>query len=260
MTGEALQYDKRGRKAYVTLNRPEAMNALTVAMVQSLGEAMKQAASDDDVLVVVVRGEGGRAFSAGIDLKEMSQGDAGGRKKDLYTTYAGLMDVANFTKPLIAAIDGHCVAAGLELALRCDIRVATEQSKFGLPEPRRSLLAGYGLHHLSRMIPMGEALLIQLTGSPIGAQRAHQIGLVQKLAPDRESMLAEAEKIADDIVLCAPLAVQAIKAIVKTGRNLPVEYSYKFAEPIQQAVYASEDRLEGPRAFAEKRAPNWKMR
>lgn len=258
-TGAALHYEKRGRKAYVTLNRPEAMNALTVAMVEALGAAMREAASDTDVLVVILRGEGGRAFSAGIDLKEMSQGDTG-RKKDLYTTYAGLMDVANFTKPLIAAIDGHCVAAGLELALRCDIRVATEQSKFGLPEPRRSLLAGYGLHHLSRMIPMGEALLIQLTGSPITAQRAHQIGLVQKLSPDREGMLAEAEKIADDIVLCAPLAVQAIKAIVKTGRNLPVEYSYKFAEPIQQAVYASEDRLEGPRAFAEKRAPNWKMR
>ena len=255
----ALQYDKRGRKGYITINRPEAMNAMTVEMVRQLGAAVKEATRDDEVLVLILTGEGGRAFSAGIDLKEMSQRDKG-EKTDFYSLYAGLVDLANCPKPLIAAIDGYCVAAGLEMSLRCDIRVATEQSRFGLPEPRRSILAGYGLHHLSRMIPLGEALLIQLTGSPISAQRAYQIGLVQKLAPDREAMLREAEAVADDILQCAPLAVQAIKKIVKTGRNLPVEYSYKFAEPIEQAVYASEDRLEGPRAFAEKRAPNWKMR
>ena len=258
-TSPHVRYEKRERKAYITLDRPAAMNAMTVEMVQALGAAVRDAVADDQVLVLVLTGAGGRAFSAGIDLKEMSRRDSQ-EKVDFYNLYSGLVDVANCTKPIVAAIDGYCVAAGLELSLRSDIRVATEQSKFGLPEPRRSILAGYGLHHLSRMIPLGEALLIQLTGTPITAQRAHQIGLIQKLAPDRESMMREAEAIADDIVLCAPLAVQAIKKIVKTGRNLPVEYSYKFAEPIEQAVYASEDRQEGPRAFAEKRAPNWKMR
>jgi enoyl-CoA hydratase/carnithine racemase len=258
-TSPHVHYDKRGRKACVTLDRPEAMNAMTVEMVRALGAAVRDAVADDQVLVLILTGAGGRAFSAGIDLKEMSRRD-GQEKVDFYSLYSGLIDVANCTKPIVAAIDGYCVAAGLELSLRSDIRVATTASKFGLPEPRRSILAGYGLHHLSRMIPLGEALLMQLTGSPITAERAHQIGLVQKLVPDREAMLREAEAIADDIVLCAPLAVQAIKKIVKTGRNLPVEYSYKFAEPIEAAVYASEDRLEGPRAFAEKRAPNWKMR
>lgn len=258
-TSPSIRYEKRDRKAYITLDRPDAMNAMTVEMVQALGAAVRDAVGDDDVLVLILTGAGGRAFSAGIDLKEMSRRDDK-QKADFGATYSGLLDVANCPKPIIAAIDGYCVAAGLELSLRSDIRIATEQSKFGLPEPRRSILAGYGLHNLSRMIPLGEALLIQLTGSPISAQRAHQIGLIQKLVPDREALVREADAVAADILQCAPLAVQAIKRIVKTGRNLPVEYSIKLAEPIEQAVYASEDRLEGPRAFAEKRAPKWKMR
>ena len=126
-------------------------------------------------------------------------------------------------KPMIAAINGYCLAGGLEMALACDIRIATEPSRFGLPEPRRSLLAGYGLHNLSRMIPLGEALHMQLTGTHITAERAYQIGLVQRLVPDREALLAEADAVADEIVLCAPLAVQAIKKVVKTGRSLPPE-------------------------------------
>ena len=163
-------------------------------------------------------------------------------------------------KPLIAAIDGYCVAAGFEISLLCDIRVATVQSQFGLPEPRRGLLAGTGLHYLSRIVPLGEAMLMQLTGSFISAERAHQIGLVQRLAPDRKALMDEANAIADDILLGAPLAVQAIKRVVRIARNLPPEYSEHFAAPIEEVVYASEDRLEGPRAFAEKRAPEWKGR
>jgi enoyl-CoA hydratase/carnithine racemase len=168
--------------------------------------------------------------------------------------------VATCGKPVIAAIDGYCLAGGLELALRCDIRIATEKSTFGLPEPRRSLLAGYGLHNLSRMIPLGEALQIQLTGSPISSQRAYDIGLIQRRVADRAALIKEADAVADDICLCAPLAVRAIKSIVKTGRNLPVEYSWKFSEPIHTIINGTEDRLEGPKAFAEKRKPNWKMR
>lgn len=254
-----IRYEKKDRVAYITLNRPEAMNAMSVELVHALGEAVQDAVADDGILVLIVSGEGGRAFSAGIDLKEMSQRDAKA-KANFGATYAGLMHVADCPKPIIAAIDGHCVAGGLEVALRCDIRVATRQSRFGLPEPRRSLLAGYGLHHLSRTIPLGEALLIQLTGSPMHAERAYQIGLIQRLVDDRDALMREADAIAADIVKCAPLAVQAIKRIVRTGRNLPVEYSVKLAAPIEEAVYASEDRQEGPRAFAEKRAPNWKMR
>ncbi len=166
----------------------------------------------------------------------------------------------NVWKPIIACIDGFCVAGGLELSLECDIRVASQASSFGLPEPRWSILASYGLHHLARMVPLGEALYIQLTGSRIPASEAHRIGLIHSVHPDRASTLAAAAKIAEELKMCAPLAVQATKKIVKIGRNLPVEYSYKLAEDIGKAVQNTEDAIEGPKAFAEKRAPQWKMR
>jgi len=187
----------------------------------------------------------------------MSQRDAAGHVGVATVTEDA---VATCGKPVIAAIDGYCLAGGLELSLRCDIRIATEKSTFGLPEPRRSLLAGYGLHNLSRIIPLGEALHIQLTGAPITSQRAYDIGLIQRRVADRTALVKEADAVADEICLCAPLAVKAIKQIVKTGRNLPVEYSVKFAEPIHTIINGTEDRLEGPKAFAEKRKPNWKMR
>jgi enoyl-CoA hydratase/carnithine racemase len=252
-----LRYEKRDRKAWLYLNRPEQMNALNTGLRLAINEAIHEAERDDDVLVLIVIGEGGRAFCAGADLKEMSQRDAAGHVGVATVTEDA---VATCGKPVIAAIDGYCLAGGLELSLRCDIRIATEKSTFGLPEPRRSLLAGYGLHNLSRMIPLGEALHIQLTGAPITSQRAYDIGLIQRRVADRTALVREAGAVADEICLCAPLAVKAIKQIVKTGRNLPVEYSVKFAEPVHTIINGTEDRLEGPKAFAEKRKPDWKMR
>lgn len=257
-SSSTVKYEVRDRVAWVTINRPEAMNALNMEVRNAIAEAMREATNDKDVLVVILTGEGGRAFSAGADLKEMAQRDASGA-----TASVGLIgydQIQDCPKPIIAAIDGYCLAGGLELTLYCDIRIATEQSRFGLPEPRRSLLAGVGLHNLSRIIPLGEALWIQLTGGDMTAQRAYDIGLIQAMVPDRAALFAEAEHIANEIKQCAPLAVQAIKRIVKTGRNLPVEYSWKLAEPIVAEIVKTEDRLEGPRAFAEKRAPVWKMR
>jgi enoyl-CoA hydratase/carnithine racemase len=207
---------------------------------------------------MIITSEGGRAFSAGADLIEMAMQTTPGDALGAGATFLSAVDRCR--KPLIAAIDGYALAGGLELALYCDIRVATIPSSFGLPEPRRSLLAGPGLHNLSRMIPLGEALRIQLTGGHITAQRAYEIGLVQILAPDRVVLMAEAERLAEEIMLCAPLAVQAIKQIVKVGRNLPVEYSKVIAEPFEERIYNSEDFREGPAAFAEKRLPKWKMR
>jgi enoyl-CoA hydratase/carnithine racemase len=257
---EVLRYAKEGRKAYLTLNRPKALNALNLELRSSLVEALDTVESDDEVLVAILCGEGGRAFSSGADLKETAERDAAGPVGGATGRIPAFDALRDCRKPLIAAIDGYCVAAGLEISLLCDIRVATMQSQFGLPEPRRSLLAGPGLHYLSRIVPLGEAMLMQLTGSFISAERAYQIGLVQRLAPDRQALMDEANAIADDILLGAPLAVQAIKRVVRIARNLPPEYSEHFAGPIEEVVYASEDRLEGPRAFAEKRAPEWKGR
>lgn len=251
-----IKYEKRNRKAYLTLNRPDQMNALNTALRTAINEAIEEGERDDDVLCFIIIGEGGRAFCAGADLKEMTQRD----QKGVFGQAVTKDGVADCRKPVIAAIDGYCLAGGLELALRCDIRIATEKSTFGLPEPRRSLLAGYGLHNLSRMIPLGEALHIQLTGAPITSERAYTIGLIQRRVADRAALLKEVDAVADEICLCAPLAVKSIKQIVKTGRNMPVEYSVKMAEPMLELINKTEDRLEGPKAFAEKRKPNWKMR
>ncbi len=258
VSSPTIKYETRDRIAWVTLNRPEAMNALNTEIRNAIDEAFQEATDNDDVLVIIVTGEGGKAFSAGADLAEMHQRNKGGKR-----TMPELPErdpVDRCPKPVIAAIDGYCLAGGLELALCCDFRVATEKSTFGMPEPRRSILAGYGLHNLSRIIPLGEALWIQLSGSPITARRAYDIGLIQFLVSDRSALFAEAERMAGEIKLCAPLAVRAIKRIVKVGRNLPVEYSWKLAESIMAQIDKTEDHLEGPRAFVEKRAPVWKTR
>lgn len=254
-------YEKRDRKAYITLNRPEVMNALNTAVREGLREAMAELRDDPEILVGIMAGAGGRAFSAGIDLKERAQLDqAAGGPRAAFSPWDGRWTEFGVWKPLIAAIDGYCLAGGFELALQCDIRVATQQSRFGLPEPRRSLLAGYGLHNLSRMIPLGHALYIQLTGSHVDADTAARWGILQDVVPDREALMKRVDQIADEIMECAPLAVQAIKRVVMQGRNLPVEYSIKLAQPVNEIIGKTEDRLEGPRAFAEKRKPAWKMR
>jgi enoyl-CoA hydratase/carnithine racemase len=260
-----ILYEKRERKAYITLNRPEAMNALSSSVWQGLREALIDLRDDDDILVAIVTGAGGRAFSAGMDLKERTRDDKkDGSSRPVSTGDDRWMEKSwtelGIWKPAIAAIDGYCLAGGMELSLQCDIRIATKQSQFGLPEPRRSLLAGYGMHNLSRMIPLGNALYIHLTGNHIDADTAARWGIVQEIVPDRNALMERVDQLADDILQCAPLAVQTTKRIVMQGRNLPVEYSIKMAKPLESILERTEDRIEGVRAFAEKRKPQWKMR
>jgi enoyl-CoA hydratase/carnithine racemase len=260
---ETIRYEVDGRVCRVTINRPAAMNALNREVMQGLTDAVGAYVEDDNLLALVLVGEGGRAFSAGADLKEVASRGRSDERRPVVPRQGHLSAydaLENCPKPTIAAIDGYCLAGGLELALMCDMRVATRASSFGLPEPRRSLLAGPGLNNLSRMIPLGEALRIQLTGGHITAERAYQIGLVQELAEDRDGMWAAADQLCQEVLACAPLAVQAIKQVVRTGRNLPLEYSWKYSYPFQEQISRTEDFLEGPRAFAEKREPHWQMR
>lgn len=257
---ETILYEKRDGVGYITLNRPESLNALNRELSAGLREALSEIRDDPEVILGVLIGAGGRAFSAGMDLKERATLDAKGDRPSLDPRGAGSFVDMGVYKPLIAAIDGFCVAGGLEVSLQCDIRIATEKSEFGLPEPRWSILAGYGLHNLSRMIPLGESLYMQLTGSRIDSERAYNIGLIQDVVKDREELLAKVDRVAEEIKLCAPLAVQAIKQIVYQGKNLPVEYSQKLSIPISQSISATVDSIEGPKAFSEKRKPVWKMR
>jgi enoyl-CoA hydratase/carnithine racemase len=260
VTTPTILYEKRNGIAYSTLNRPDSLNALNRELGAGLREALADFRDDPEVLLAIMTGAGGRAFSSGMALKERAQLDAAAERRTGAAQGGGSFVDQGVFEPMIAAIDGFCVAGGLELSLQCDIRIATRKSEFGLPEPRWSLLPGYGLHNLSRMVPLGEALYMQLTGRRIDSARAYQIGLIQEVVEDRDQLFETAERIADEIKLCAPLAVQATKQIVYDGRSLPVEYSQKLSAPIAQRIQATEDAIEGPRAFSEKRRPAWKMK
>jgi enoyl-CoA hydratase/carnithine racemase len=270
---DVLSYEVRDRKAYITLNRPERMNALSRELMRALSEAFREADADKDVFVVILSGAGGRAFSAGADLKEMasameSAGNGPSAARQTITAHPavageghmpGFDDVNNCSKPVIAAIDGYCMAGGMEVALYCDIRLATRKSSFAMPEPKRHLLSGPAFVYLSRMIPLGEALRIELVGDPIDAERAYQIGLIQGLYDDRTALEAAADEMADKILENSPLAVRFLKRIVKDGRDMTVDHHWKFAEMFAFTLSQTEDALEGPKAFAEKRKPEWKM-
>lgn len=264
-----VEYEKRERVAYVNLNRPEAMNALNPEVGQALTEAFDDIESDDDILAVILSGNGGKAFCAGMDLKWRAQEDAAGHELSMDNMpNLGFQSVQSCSKPIIAAIDGFCLAGGMQMASRCDIRVATEASRFGMPEARRALTAVGIIDTPEVFFPPGEASLILLTGAHYPAKRTYEMGFVQALLPDRDSMLVAAESIANEIKQCAPLAVAAIKAVLKTKLDMPTppEGKSTLAHLLQvnsdrlDRNARSEDRLEGPLAFAEKRVPNWKNR
>lgn len=259
---ETVLYAKRGRVAYVLLNRPAAMNALNSELRSELTEAMEVAERDSDILAVVLQGAGGRAFSAGNDLKERAaKGSAWVRPGP-----SGTEAVYQCTKPTIAAIDGYCLAGGMQLAARCDIRIATRASTFGMPEPRRSLSPVNSVDTMETgFMPLGEAMWVMLTGSSMTAERAYDIGFVQALVDDAEQLAERVEWTVGEIQQCAPLALKALKNGIRLHHNPPtpragtrlLDHLSNLNEPLQQVVAESADRTEGPKAFAEKRAPVW---
>ena len=256
-----LAYSRQGHTCFISMNRPDSLNAINRELRQALTRAIHDFEADDELLVAVIAGQGGRAFSVGGDLKRVAEGMDTTSSPHRPVPRFGRMhpydDIANCAKPVIAAIDGYCLAGGLEIALMCDIRVATESSSFGLPEPRRGMMPGPGLHHLSRMIPLGEALRLQLTGGRMSASRAYQIGLVQEIATDREELFEKVQEMSDEIAQCAPMAVQGIKKVVRRGRDLPVEQSWLLAEPAQEKLARSPAAREGINSFTQKRDPHW---
>jgi enoyl-CoA hydratase/carnithine racemase len=269
-TFELVSYEKNNRIAWITINNEERMNALSTGVQNGLYDAFDEVINDDDVLVAVLTGAGGRAFCAGADLKEMTERDQTMGQGAAQQAKHGGTRVTECKKPVIAAVDGYALAGGMQLSARCDFRIATEKSRFGMPEPLRSLTPINLMDTLEMgFVPLGEAMWIILSGDHITAQRAHEIGFVQWLAPDRDAMMAEAEKRAETLKLCAPLAVQALKNGVHLHMNPPnpapegvslLDHLRALNSTLQEKVANSEDRMEGPKAFAEKRAPNWKGR
>lgn len=252
---EAVLYEVRDRIAYVTLNRPEAMNALNGPVRQGLSEAWRRFRDDPDAWVAIVTGAGERAFSAGADLKDMSAGleaEAAGTQSRAQIPAGPGGEMVTW-KPIIAAINGYCLAGGLELALRCDLRIAAEHARFGLTEVTRGIIpGGGGTQRLPRAIPVAWAMELIFTGKHITADEAFRMGIVNRVLPAGEVMPA-AEELARQINANGPLAVRATKEAMLRGLDMSLEDGLRLEGLIARTVRLSEDAREGPKAFSEKR-------
>lgn len=234
----------------ITLNRPEAGNSLNEAVGRALVDAFAAAEADDAVRVVVITGTGEKVFCAGLDLKAFAAG------ADMMVIGAGLDAIGKCPKPVIAAVNGAALAGGFEVALKADLIVAAEHARFGIPEVKRGLFAAGGGTRLPARIPLQMALELGLTGDPISAQRAHDLGVVNRVVPAAE-VLSAARALAATIAANGPLAVRATKELMwgEIGAGDTAAHGQWAAK-----VFASEDAREGAIAFAEKRAPDWKGR
>jgi crotonobetainyl-CoA hydratase len=246
-----------GRLRVVTINRPEVMNALHAEAHWEFDTVWNDFARDPELWVGIITGAGERAFSAGNDLKVQAAGGRGPRPK---TGFAGLSHRFDLDKPLIAAVNGVAMGGGFETALACDIIIAAENAVFALPEPRVGLIAGSGVHRLPRMIPQKQALGMILTGRRVSAAEGRELGFVNEVVPAGQA-LAAAKRWAAQILECSPMAIRASKQVVYKSLGEPtLAAAMARSYPAQEANLKSRDYIEGPRAFAERRKPDWQNR
>jgi enoyl-CoA hydratase/carnithine racemase len=259
MSYEHVIYEKRGHVAYVTLNRPERMNALDNRSHRELIEIFDDFAGDADAWVAIITGAGERAFCAGNDLKATAEASANGEQRvNAGSRFGAITRGYSCPKPLIAAVNGVAAGGGFEIALACDIVVAADTARFGLPEPRVGLIAGAGgIHRLTRQVPLKAAMGMLLTGRLVSAEDGLRFGFVNEVVPPAELMGA-AGRWAAEILECSPLLLQLTKEAAHDGFGLPVDdaIARDWVQRIPRML-ASADYLEGPRAFAEKRKPVW---
>ena len=255
-----INYEKKDKIAYITINRPEARNSLTFGNWDTLTKIWIDVRDDPDVWVAILTGTGDKAFSAGQDLKEVNQmaiqAEKEGRPLSLpYERLVPVQGILEIWKPFIVAINGLAYGGGFELAMACDIRIAAEHATFGVPEVKQSVIpTGGGTQRLPRLIPFANALEMLITGEPVDAQKALSLGLVNKVVP-RDELMSTAEAMARRINENGPLAVRAVKEAATRGIRMPLQEGVQMEALLSYKVFQSEDAREGPRAFAEKRKP-----
>jgi enoyl-CoA hydratase/carnithine racemase len=250
-----VERERRGHVEILTINRPEARNAINGDVSLAMSSALDELETDDDCWVVILTGAGEKAFSAGMDLKAFASGE-GGSIMGAPGGFAGITQ-RSFSKPIIAAVNGAALAGGCEIMLACDLVVAADHATFGIPEVKRGLFAGAGgLIRLPKRLPLAIALELALTGESIDADRALALGLVNRVVPAGR-LIEEAFALADVIADNAPLAVRWTKKVVVGAVSVGDKEGWALNNEAVGIVFTSADAMEGPVAFAEKRKPRW---
>ncbi|MDH3726634.1 MAG: crotonase/enoyl-CoA hydratase family protein [Myxococcales bacterium] len=249
-----VNFETKGHIASITLDRPEARNAINGEMANGIESALDRYEEDESLWAAILKANG-PVFCAGADLKEIAAGNV----VSLTTTKGGFAGITKRerTKPLIAAVTGSALAGGTEIALACDMIVCSDETNFGLPEVKRSLVAAAGgLFRLPRAIGMAPALEVIMTGDPLPARRAYELGMVNKVAPGAQ-VVEEALKLAERVATNAPLAVRASRRVAVRAFLDEDDALWRAGYDATTAIMKTEDFKEGPRSFIEKRAPNW---
>jgi enoyl-CoA hydratase/carnithine racemase len=255
-----LVVERRGHITVFTLNRPEKLNAMTVAMGQEFMSAFAEFEADDDQYVAIITGAGDRAFSSGADLGELAKRvERSTPARPGGAASVDLWGVGRSAKPTIAAVNGMAIAGGLELSLNCDIRVVSDEAWFAAFEVKRGVMAGIAVNLLARYMPIGDALYLLMTADRIDAADALRLGLAQKVVP-AGAVMDEAMRVAEMIAQNSQTAVQSSKRVTYYWRNLGIREQMDYYRAVQQRLMLCEDVLEGPRAFVEKRAPRFTNR
>jgi enoyl-CoA hydratase/carnithine racemase len=258
LTFENIIYEKKGPVAVLTINREKALNALNAATSREMQTAWEDFRDDNSLRVAILTGVGEKSFSTGMDLVATAAGE--NQFEGRPAPFGGFTKRMPIYKPIIAAINGYCLAGGMELALTCDIRICTPDARFGLPEVRWAIMPGAGgTQRMPRAIPQAWANYLILTADQMDAETALRIGLISHIVP-KEELMNRAMQIANTICERGPLAVRTAKEAILRGMDMPLEHGLAYEDVLLGRLMATEDAKEGPRAFAEKRKPEYKGR